>query len=67
MPTSKEEVFGNVSDCKGMGTFSGDHCCDIPEEAKNRIPHYHDVEQADPSSMEPDEVPVTEGELSSHF
>lgn len=62
----KEEIFGGESDCKGMGT-GGNKCKELPKEAQNHVPHYHEGEQVDPKTIAKDEKEVTEKELSSHF
>ena len=64
--TLKEEIFGGMSECKGMGT-GGSHCGAIPEDAENHTPCYHNGEQVDPETVVVNNNPVTEKELSSHF
>ena len=65
--TLAEEVFGGVSDCKGMGTTIRDNRGKIPQEAVTRIPRYHEAEQVDPATVEIDNTPVTEENLCTHF
>lgn len=62
----KEEIFGNVSDCKGMNT-GGNACKAIPEGIVTHTPRYHEGEQVDPETVVVSNNSVTEKELSSHF
>lgn len=60
-----EEVFGGMTECKGMGTGSKHET--LPKEAEYHVPHYHDGEQVEPEKIAISNDEVTEKELSSHF
>ena len=65
--TLAEEIFGGVSDFKGMGTGGDYKPASVPAGTANRIPRYHEAEQVDPTTVVIDDTPVTEKDLSSHF
>ena len=63
-----EEVFGGVSECRGMGaTTVSSNRGKVPKGTETRIPRYHEGEQADSAAVVPDKGPITEQELCSHF
>ena len=65
--TLAEEIFGGVSDCKGMGTVIGDSRGKVPVGTETRTPRYHEGEQVDPATVVNDIDHVTPQMLSSHF
>ena len=66
--TLTEEIFGGVSDCKGMCT-GGDNRGTVSAEARERFsnPRYHEGEQVDSATVVTDDGPITEEMLCSHF
>ena len=65
--TLAEEIFGGVSDCKGMGTSGGYNRGKVPEGTETRMPRYHEAEQVDPATVVTDNTPIAEKDLCSHF
>lgn len=64
--TLKEEIFGGVSEYKGMCSGGGKNE-KLPKAAEHYQPRYHEGEQINPDTIESNEEVVTEKELSSHF
>lgn len=64
--TLNEEIFGGVSEYKGMCTGGG-KCEKLPKAAEHYVPRYHEGEQVNPETIENNEKIVTENELCTHF